>query len=57
MLQAAQLRGEVVVVVVVAVDVVVVVAFGSSSILRTLIAPSFPSFAAFVHHSRVRSND
>ena len=57
MLQAAQQREEVVVVVVGVEDVVVVVASYLSSFLRYLIASSCPSFAAFVHHSRARSND
>ena len=56
MLQAAQQREEGVVVVVVEVAVAVF-ASCSSSILRFLTAPSFPSFAALVHHSRAISFD
>ena len=57
-LQASQLREEVVVVVVVVeVGVVAVFASCSSSILRLLIATSCPSFAAFVNHSRAISLD
>ena len=57
-LQAAQRREEVVVVVVVGeVVVVAVVASCWSSILRFLIALSFPSFAALVHHLRANLFD
>jgi uncharacterized membrane protein len=55
-LQAAQQREEVVVVVgVVVVAAVVASRWSSMSIL--LIAPSCPSFAALVNHSRANSND